>query len=81
MTPLRPEHADKAATPPGVETRVQIRRRLVAYAYPRNGNVHNPTPEYAWDLLVDGRRVDTFRLRREAVSCARSNSAEALLAG
>ncbi|UUW87413.1 hypothetical protein [Pimelobacter simplex] len=79
MRPRKPEHADKISTPPGVESRVQIRRRLVQYSYPQNGNVHNATPEYFWDILVDGRCVDTFRLRREAVAWARDHSAKWLL--
>jgi hypothetical protein len=28
------------------------------YAYPKNGNVHNPTPEYCFERWEDGKFVD-----------------------
>lgn len=80
MNPRKPGHADKASTPPGVELRVQVRRRLVDYSY-AVGSPAYATPEYDWDLLVDGRCISTFRRRRDAVAEARSSSAAQLLAG
>lgn len=38
--------------------RFAIQRRVARLAYPRNGNVHNPTPSYRYMLLFDGRTVD-----------------------
>lgn len=58
MKPRQPEHANKitdVANAPGF----QIERWLEQYAYPQNGNTHNPTPRYFWFLLLDGRRVDS----------------------
>lgn len=45
---------------------VEIRRRLWREAYPRNGNVHNPTRYYRWDVIVEGRCMNTYERQREA---------------
>jgi len=46
---------------------IEYRKRLVGTAYPRNGNVHNPTRYYRWDVFKDGKNVDgSFRTLREA---------------
>jgi hypothetical protein len=57
---------------PGFETeRVEVGR-----AYPRNGNVHNPTPEYRWDLYLDGKLVDSAPRYRVLVKAAREYGRE-----
>lgn len=71
--PNRPEHADKTEAIPGADPRLTIRRQLSGYAYPRNGNVHNPTPIYTWHLLADGQRVDSDAKRGPLVAAARTN--------
>ena len=43
-----------------------VTRRLIRTAYPRNGNVHNPTKYYAWDVTVNGRVMFIARTMREA---------------
>jgi hypothetical protein len=45
MTPNRPEHADYTVAVPGAPG-FTVERVLRGYAYPVNGNVHNPTPHY-----------------------------------
>ena len=77
MTPNRPEHADyrKPITgAPGFE----LGRALTGYAYPQHGNLHNPTPQYAYTLWLDGRLVDSS-LRAGALTEAarRPGAAEA----
>ena len=75
MEPLKPEHANK--TVPVTGTEFSVGRVLVGYAYPVNGNLHNPTPEYRWNLILDGRVVDHDKLMRTLVSAARKpNAAE-----
>lgn len=69
MEPLQPGHANKIVPLRGTEFSVQ--RVLVGYAYPVNGNVHNPTPNYRWNLLLDGRLVDTDAHMRRLVEAAK----------
>jgi hypothetical protein len=46
---------------------IEYRKRLVRTAYPRNGNVHNPTRYYLWDVYRDGKAIDGgFRTLRGA---------------
>jgi len=46
-------------------------------AYPRNGNVHNPTKYYKWVGFVNGRRVTSpMRTKREALEVAREAAKE-----
>lgn len=68
MEPLKPEHANKTLPVEGTE--FQVRRVLVGYAYPVNGNLHNPTPYYRWWLLLDGRMVDTDQKKSVLVAAA-----------
>lgn len=75
MIPNKPEHADKTMTISGVDPRITLRRRLVGYAYPRNGNVHNPTPEYLWYLMAGDYVLDLSPLKRTMVESARTNGA------
>jgi hypothetical protein len=39
----------------------EIRKEVTSYAYPRNGNVHNPTPRVRWYVcrIADGVIVDS----------------------
>lgn len=70
LAPNKPEHANyrrPIKDAPGFE----IERRLVAYAYPKNGNVHNPTPRYHWWLYLDGRLVDNAGKKGILISQAR----------
>jgi hypothetical protein len=69
--PIKPEHADKVEPVPGADPRFTIRRQLSGYAYPVNGNVHNPTPVYTWHLMVDGKLVDSDSRRRPLALAAR----------
>ena len=76
IVPIRPEHADRTTSVSGA-VGFEVRRVLEGYAYPVNGNVHNPTPRYRWLLLLDGRMVDQDARRRELVRAARRpNAAE-----
>jgi len=36
---------------------VTIRKRVVGYAYPRNGNVSKPTQRYHWLIFAGEKRV------------------------
>ena len=78
IRPRKPEHADKVSAISGVSDRLTVQRHLAAYSYPQNGNVHNPTPVYVWNLLVDGRIVDTGHYKREVVEIAREHGDEYL---
>lgn len=71
--PRRPEHADNEKPITGTE--FLVRRHLERYAYPANGNAHNPTPEYRWFLILDGKVVDTDAKRRNLVAAAREPNA------
>lgn len=35
----------------------RIARWVFRYAYPRNGNLHNPTPTYMWERIDASGRV------------------------
>lgn len=72
---LKPEHANKIQPIAGTEFSVE--RRLVGYAYPNHGNLHNPTPRYHWNLLLDGRVVDHDESMRKLVAAARRPNAAA----
>lgn len=74
MRPLRPEHANYQRPIPGAP-RFLISRVLTGYAYPVNGNVHNPTPSYRWHLLLDNRLVDQAEKRNILVAAARQPDA------
>lgn len=42
-----------------------IRKRITGYAYPRNGNTHNPTPRVLWEVYEGGRLIDSsYKLRQ-----------------
>ncbi len=69
--PIRPEHADKVEPVAGADARFTIGRRLLSYAYPANGNVHNPTPRYVWTLYLDGRQVDWDSKKSELTKAVR----------
>jgi hypothetical protein len=74
-TPIRPEHSDRTTeitNAPGFA----VRRLFVGYAYPANGNVHNPTPQYHWLLLLHGRPVDNSSRRGALVEAARCPDAD-----
>ena len=46
---------------------IRIERRLTDYAYAKNGNCHNPTPEYRYTVYFNGRPVSgPTRLLRDA---------------
>jgi hypothetical protein len=79
--PLHPEHTDTTKPIPGADPRFAIRRVLSGYAYPANGNVHNPTPRYHWHLLLDGRLVDLSHHRGPLVQAAKTNGVAPYLAG
>lgn len=74
-TPNKPEHADKTEAVAGADPRFTLTRRLSGYAYPVNGNVHNPTPNYTWLLKVDGILVDQSKTKRSLVEAARTSGA------
>jgi hypothetical protein len=46
--------------------KITFEKKIIGYAYPRNGNTHNPTPRVSWSAFVDGKRVGVSRTRREA---------------
>lgn len=72
--PTSPKHADFDFAIPG-QPRLTGRRFLAGYAYPQNGNVHNPTPRYSWLLLVDGNLADRFDRKRDLVAEVAQNAA------
>ena len=50
---------------------IRIERRLFGYAYAKNGNMDNPTPEYGYTVYFKGRPVyGPTRLLRDAKSFA-----------
>lgn len=74
MEPHRPEHADKIVKIPGADPRLTLKRILLGYAYPANGNLHNPTPQYRWVLYADGSKaVDFAGTKRTLVKAALEN--------
>lgn len=60
---------------PGADPRFTITRWLEGFAYPANGNVHNPTPRYLWLLKLDGEQVDQATSKRALVESARQPNA------
>lgn len=72
--PPRPDHADRESSVAGAPG-FAIRRVLTGYAYPQNGNVHNPTPRYRFSLLLDGRAVDSSHSDRELRRAAKAPNA------
>jgi hypothetical protein len=72
-------HANKDFTIPRADTRITGRRSLRGYAYPQNGNTHNPTPDYVWLLLVDGKIADHFDRKRDLVEAARTEGERYLI--
>lgn len=56
LTPRKPQHANKTHD---LGNGYLLSRVLCGYHTPRNGNAHNATPRYRWDLRMDGRIVDT----------------------
>lgn len=46
----------------------EIRKIQTGVAYPRNGNVGNPTRYFRWQVLIDGKSHGMFNLRRDAVA-------------
>lgn len=40
-----------------MEHTFQIIRKFDRWAYPKNGNLHNPTPYFRWESYVDGECV------------------------
>jgi hypothetical protein len=35
----------------------EVNRLVSGYAYARNGNTHNPTPRYTWQVMFKGRQI------------------------
>ena len=77
IEPNRPEHANYTTPVPGAPG-FTIERVLRGYAYPVNGNVHNPTPHYMFNLRLDGRLVDTSPRRGPLLAHAQRPDARAL---
>ena len=50
---------------------VEVKRYEALQPYPRNGNVGMQKPAYRWEVVVNGRSVETFPLRRMAVEAAK----------
>lgn len=70
MLPHKPEHANKReSVAPGYE----IERRLLRYSYAKNGNVGNPTPQYHWNLYLNGKLVDSGSRRTPLVKAAKQD--------
>jgi hypothetical protein len=44
----------------------EIRRVIVGYAYPKNGNVHKPTPRVRYDIYRDGKLIGFDHKLRDA---------------
>lgn len=47
-----------------------IERKISGYAYPRNGNAHNPTPKYRYEAVLNGKLIDTSYRARGAIESA-----------
>jgi hypothetical protein len=73
IQPTRPEHGPRDYPVTGASERFSIRRTLVGYSYPANGNVHNPTPRFRWLLLVDGKIADSSSRKGSLVAAAREH--------
>lgn len=69
MDPLQASHADRVTAVSGAPG-FEVKRVLAGYAYPQNGNVHNPTPVYSWLLMLDGHVVDSDTKRGPLVAAA-----------
>ncbi len=67
QTPRKPAHANKTQH---LGNGYEIARVLTGYAYAKNGNTHNATPKYRWDLFLDGTRGDSSPNRHVLVVCA-----------
>lgn len=53
---------------------IEITRRHIGTAYPRNGNVHNPTEYFTWSVSIDGKMHDNYLSTRwEAYESARQH--------
>lgn len=57
---------------PGAEPGFEMDRIVEGHSYPRNGNVHNPTPQYRYRLYLDGRLVDMGPRQRKLIEAART---------
>ncbi len=62
----------------GVSSRLTIRRHIAGFAYPANGNVHNPTPRYRFLLFVDDVMVDSDNSERVLRRAAKDNEVDYL---
>ena len=69
--PRNPKHANKTQD---LGNGYTIERRLMGYAYPRNGNVHNATPRYHWVLRLDGSMIASSNYRTPMVALARTDA-------
>ena len=49
------------------EPNYEIRRKTVGTAYPRNGNLDNPTKHYRYEVWLDGKLIGSAKLRRQAL--------------
>lgn len=45
---------------------ITTEKTLARTAYPRNGNVHNPTKYYNWSSFVNGKIVTSMQSTRRA---------------
>jgi hypothetical protein len=45
---------------------LSIDRLTAGFAYPRNGNVHNPTPRFCWIVMQDGKPMGSYETLRAA---------------
>lgn len=57
---------------------IEIRKVVAGYAYPRNGNAHNPTPRYRWEVWADGKRVGSATSRKSAEGLAETQQQQQL---
>lgn len=48
----------------------------VGECYPRNGNLHNPTPRYSYQAVRAGRVLGTYNKAGEAIDLANEIAAE-----
>lgn len=49
---------------------ITIEKKISGYAYPRNGNAHNPTPRYRWEVKLGDRLIDTAYREGAAIGSA-----------
>lgn len=45
----------------------RIERVVSGFAYARNGNAHNPTPTYRWEVFFEGELVGTSYSEKSAL--------------